>query len=420
MRENRNVAATGRAIDRAGTLACTFAIAAALVCSSAAIAPDARAGDKLRVGIVLPLSGQFALNGQNIRRGYDLAIEDINKAGGIKALGGMQIEAIYADNQGKQDVAIGETERLIQQENVSAIMGSGHSPTTIAGTQAAERNKTPWIVEVAAADIILERGFKYITRVNVKASWYGQAPVDFLDYAKKELEQKVERVAIMYTDDDWGRASIAKGSGEALKNRGYQVVEEIAYPSASQDVTTYINKIKASRPDAFIVTSFPNDAVLVGRTAEQLNLKVPIAIGVSSGYILPSFRSSLGAAAEKWLIVGGWNPDIPGAKPLADRFKQKFNTDMNEHTALAYQAAIVLKEAVELAKSTEREKINDAVHALKISPGPQLIMPYEGIEFDAIGQNPHARQLIMQVQQGQLVTVWPGQFASTKPVLPFR
>ena len=133
MRENRNVAATGRAIDRAGTLACTFAIAAALVCSSAAIAPDARAGDKLRVGIVLPLSGQFALNGQNIRRGYDLAIEDINKAGGIKALGGMQIEAIYADNQGKQDVAIGETERLIQQENVSAIMGSGHSPTTTLG-----------------------------------------------------------------------------------------------------------------------------------------------------------------------------------------------------------------------------------------------------------------------------------------------
>jgi ABC-type branched-subunit amino acid transport system substrate-binding protein len=81
--------------------------------------------------------------------------------------------------------------------------------------------------------------------------------VDFLDHAKRALNQKIERVAIMYTDDDWGRASIAKGAGEALKNRGYQVVEEIAYPSASQDVTTYINRVKAARPDAFIVTSFP-------------------------------------------------------------------------------------------------------------------------------------------------------------------
>src|SRR5438552_3945625 len=139
---------------------------------------------KIRIGVVLPLSGQFAVGGQNVKRGYDLAADELNAAGGIKALGGARIELEYADNQGKQDVAIGETERLIQQEKVAAIMGSWHSPTTIAGTQAAERHQTPWIVEVASADVVLERGFKYVTRVNVKASWYGEAPVDFLDYAK--------------------------------------------------------------------------------------------------------------------------------------------------------------------------------------------------------------------------------------------
>jgi branched-chain amino acid transport system substrate-binding protein len=275
-------------------------------------------------------------------------------------------------------------------------------------------------VEVSAADIILERGFKYVARVNVKASWYGAAPVDFLDHVKKALNMKIERVAIMYTDDDWGRASIAKGSGETLKARGYQVVEEIAYPSASQDVTTYINRVKAARPDAFIVTSFPNDAVLVGRAVEQLSLKVPIVVGVSSGYILTSFRTSLGPAADKWFIVGGWNPDIPGASALATRFKQKYDVDMNEHSALAYQTAFVMKEAIEKAKSTERDPINTALHKLTIEPGPLLTMPYTKIEFDETGQNPHARQLILQVQKGELVTVWPEQFASTKPMLPFR
>jgi branched-chain amino acid transport system substrate-binding protein len=375
---------------------------------------------KVRIGVVLPLSGQFALGGQNVKRGYDLAAEELNKAGGVKALGGAQIELVYADNQGKQDVAIGETERLIQQENVSAIMGSWHSPSTIAGTQAAERHKTPWIVEVASADVVVERGFKYVTRVNVKGSWYGEAPVDFLDYAKSALKQKIERVAIMFTDDDWGRSSVGKGTKDALKKRGYEIVEEIAYPSASQDVTTYINKIKAARPDAFVITSFPNDALLVGRTVEQLSLKVPIAVGVSSGYALPTFRTNLGPAAEKWFIVGGWNPDIPGAKPLADKFKAKFNVDMNEHSALAYQTLFVLEEAIEQAKSTDRDKINDALHAIKIEPGPLMVMPYEKIEFDKTGQNPHARELILQVRGGEPVTVWPEKYASSKPVLPFR
>ena len=121
----------------------------------------ASALEKIRIGVVLPLSGQFALGGQNVKRGYDLAAEDINKNGGVKSLGGAPIELVYADNQGKQEVAIGETERLIQDEKVAAIMGSWHSATTIAGTQAAERLKTPWIIEVSSANIILERGFKY-------------------------------------------------------------------------------------------------------------------------------------------------------------------------------------------------------------------------------------------------------------------
>jgi branched-chain amino acid transport system substrate-binding protein len=397
-----------------------LALALAIAAGAVGSMDGALAQNKVKVGVVVPLSGPFALGGQNVKRGYDLAVEDINAAGGIKALGGAQIELVYADNQGKQDVAIGETERLIQQEKVSAIMGSWHSPSTVAGTQAAERNRTPWVVEVSSADVILERGFKYVTRVNVKASWYGSAPVDFLEYAKAKLGQNVQRVAIMYTDDDWGRASIGKGTKEALKAKGYEIVEEIPYPSATQDVTTYINKIKAARPDAFIVTSFPNDSILVGRAIEQLGLKVPLVIGVSAAYALPSFVTNLQQAADKWIIVGGWNPDIPGAKPLADKYRSKYNVEMNEHSALAYQTTLVLKEAIEQAKSDDREKINEALHKFKLEPGALMIMPYEKIEFDETGQNPHARELMLQVQNGKVVTVWPENYASAKPMLPFR
>src|SRR5918996_5711407 len=112
------------------TITATVALTAAVAAFTWTGAPAQ--STKVRIGVVLPLSGQFALGGQNVKRGYDLAAEDLNKAGGVTALGGAQIELVYADNQGRQDIAIGETERLIQQENVAAIMGSWHSPTTIA------------------------------------------------------------------------------------------------------------------------------------------------------------------------------------------------------------------------------------------------------------------------------------------------
>ncbi len=84
---------------------------AAIVCMIAAqfMQPSAAQTSKLKVGVVVPLSGQFALGGQNVKRGYDLGAEEVNATGGIKALGGAQMELVYADNQGKQDVAIGET-----------------------------------------------------------------------------------------------------------------------------------------------------------------------------------------------------------------------------------------------------------------------------------------------------------------------
>jgi branched-chain amino acid transport system substrate-binding protein len=400
---------------------CVIVVAFVLLVTSFGWMREAEGEAKIPVGVVLPMSGPFAVAGKLCKYGYDLAVEDINKAGGIKSLGGAQLELVYGDHQGKQDVAIGETERLAQQEKVVAFMGSWHSPSTVAATQAAERLRVPWIVEVASADVIVERGFKYVVRVNVKGTWYGEAGVDFLDYLRESSSwPKVERVAIMYTDDDWGRSSVGTGAKEALKNRDYQIVEDIAYPGVTQDVTTYISKIKAARPDAFIITSFPNDALLVGRAVEKLELKVPVAIGVSAGYVQPQFRGNLGPLAERWFVVAGWNSDIAGAKPLAESYKAKYNEDFSEHSALAYQAALVLKEAIESAGSTDRDKINEALHRVVIEPGPRLVMPFEKIEFDQTGQNSYARELILQIREGKLVTVWPEKYASQKALLPFR
>ena len=157
---------------RHGTWLALAMMLLAIVIATGSWEARAQGPAKVRIGVLLPLSGPIAVGGQLVRRGYEMAAEDINKAGGVKSLEGAQLELIFGDHQARQDIAIGETERLIEREKVVAIMGAYHSPATVAATTASERLRTPWIIEVAAADAILERGFKYVTRVNVKASWY--------------------------------------------------------------------------------------------------------------------------------------------------------------------------------------------------------------------------------------------------------
>src|SRR4030067_3664905 len=121
--------------------------------------------EAVRVGALYPLTGDLAKLGEENKDGLQLAIDEINAAGGIKSMGGAQIEMVWGDTTGKPEVGISEVERLAQQENVVAIIGAYQSAVTTPATQAAERLSVPFIVSMAVSDKITERGFKYTFRV---------------------------------------------------------------------------------------------------------------------------------------------------------------------------------------------------------------------------------------------------------------
>lgn len=377
----------------------------------------ALAADDVKVGVLLPLSGPVAPIGQNNRRGHALAIDEVNAAGGIKSLGGAKLVIVDGDTQGNPKVGIQEAEKLVTQ-GVAAILGAYQSNVTFPSTQVAEKAAVPYIDPVAIADTITEgRNFKYTFKVAPKASWYARDQLKFIKWVGEKSGKPIKRVVLMYEDTLFGQ-STSKGQEASAKELGMEVVEKIAYPAESPDMTPTISRIKQIAPDALVLVSYIADAVLITKTMKELGVNVPI-MGTSAGHIDPAYITNLGPLAENSFTVGEWNPDLKkkGAADIAARFQAKFGVPMNGHAAETYMSTMVLVDALERAGSADRAKLREALSKTNIC-GDRNILPYNCIRFEESGQSPEGQLVMLQVQNGKFVSVWPPEVAAATPVYP--
>ena len=360
------------------------------------------AADTVKVGILLPLSGSVAPIGVNNRRGHEFAVEEINANGGIKALGGAKLEMIDGDTQGKPEIGITELQKL-ERKGVVAIMGAYQSGVTFPVTQVSEKLRVPFIDPVAIADSITSRGFKYLFKVSPQASWYARDQIRFV--------KPVKSVVLLHEDTLFGK-STGDGQVAAAEQFGIKVLDRIAYPKDSPDMTATMAKIKQMNPDAVLLVSYLSDAVLITKTMKELGINAPI-VGTSAGHIDPAYISTLGKDADYTFTVGEWATDVKkkGVVEISKRFKEKFGVDMNGHAAETYMSTYVLADALERAGSTDRKKLRDALAETKLC-GDQNILPYDCVRFDQTGQSPEAQLIIMQIIDGQHKTVWPFDAAS--------
>jgi branched-chain amino acid transport system substrate-binding protein len=229
-----------------------------------------------------------------------------------------------------------------------------------------------------------------------------------MEHLGKAAGKKFERPAIVHEDTDFGQ-SIAKGVAMFLKEKGYTLVQDISYPSPIADVTPIITKLKASKADVVFRASYVAEEILFKRASARLDYNVPVLIPGVNPY---SVMRSLGVLAENEMSVAFWNKDIDArSKSLNDRYKAKAKDDMNTQPAYLYQAMWVIKEALELAKKADRESLRASLTKIRIEPGPNLFMPWKFIKFGEDGMNTGGMPIILQVQGGNYVTVFPQEFA---------
>ena len=374
------------------------------------------AAEKVKIGVILPLSGPVAPIGKTAKAGLDYGVKEINEAGGIQSLGGAELELIYADSTGKPEVGLSEAERLILKEKVSALMGAYQSSVTYTSTEAAERYKVPYLVIISVMDKITERGLDYVFRPTQKASHQSGAMVDFLHAMGEKTGKKVKTVAFLHENTDWGQAS-AKVWKKKCEEYGFEVVLDESYPHAATDLTPVVIKLKRANPDAILNVSYISDMILLVNATADLQFECMAWVCGGGGELDPKFIPAVGHKADYMFTVTPWQFDLVKSKPwikeVNEGFKKMTGDNLTTVSAMTYSNIYTLRDALERAGSTERGKIQKALADTDITKGKAMILPFERIKFNEEGQNPYQRMVVSQFIDEEIRVVYPEQFVAS-------
>ena len=404
-------------------------LSAAVVAAALSVGP-AWAAD-VKIGVVMPLSGNAANAGKSALDAMQLAAEIINTPhpelsalpsvgpGGLSKLGGAKIQIVSADHQGNPAEGQSQTLRLITQEKVAALVGAYQSNVSFTATAVAERYGIPFVVGDSVAANITSRGFKWVFRTTPVASDFAANYMQFLNDMKK-AGHKVETVAVVNENTDYG-TSVAGTVLEQAKSHGINVVAQIPYNANATDVSAQVLTLKDKKPDCVIFISYTADAILYMKTMKNLDYAPPMIIGDDSGFSDPTFVPSIGNIAQGVMNRSAWDTGKPGSvtAKINDMFKAKTGHEMDDTSARDMQAMFVLADAINRAGSTEPAKIQAALNATNLKP-EQLIMGYRGVKFDQTGQNTEAATYLIQLQGKDYVAVWPEKSATAKLQWPMK
>ena len=379
----------------------------------ALLAGAALAQNSVLVGVNIPRTGPVGPVGALIEPGIRLAVDEINAAGGIKSLGGARIDLRWADNQANPSLAASEEQRLVQQENVALVIGGGASGAELTATQMAERLKVAHVVSIATANEITGRGFRYTFQVSARGNDYAQGFVEFLNFLRSERKTAAKRVVVLNENSPLG-ASVAKDLLPAAKSAGYEVVEHIEYPASTSDVSSLLTRIRAAKPDVVLHIGYVGDSILLWNTRRQMGMEAIPFIGITSGIGSPAFIKAVGAAANGALTLSQTNVDIPreAIRKFAAAHEARFKVPPENNGFFGYQAVYVVKAALEKAASRDPEAIRQALASLDMTS--DVVLAQDAIRFADNGANRESPVLMLQIQNGRLVTVWPAQAAAAK------
>ncbi len=370
----------------------------------------------IHIGGIHPLTGGLAADGIQMDNAIQMAIAEINGEGGV--LGGQQLAYLSSDSTGAAEVGQTEAERLIGEGAVSIIC-CFQSAVTSNVAAIAEREGVPLVIDVAVSDAILDQGYEYTFRLQPNATSMGVNGAQFLRQLADESGVEINTVVYLYEGTTGFGDSVRAAFVAEAGNQGLEVLDEIGYaPFEVTDLTTEMTRINVLEPDAVVVTGYYNDGLLAARNAEEVGLNTKVVFGIAQGtYDQPQFVADAGDLAECFYDSNyHWDASDPAAQIVRDSFQSAYGEEMRTSAVLAYQATYIIADAIERAGSADPAAIRDALAETDYA---DHILPYLGsITFDETGETTNASPVVMQVQDGAVVQVWPTGVAESDPIFP--
>jgi len=367
----------------------------------------------IKIGILQPVTGALAQDGEYGRLGAEIALNEINAAGGIKSMGGAKLQMVFGDARSNPEGGTAEVERM-QAEGVAGIVGGFASPIALAASQAASRYDIPYIVDVGVSDQIVNRGLKNTFRFGPGFGTVTSTALENLSKLNDAAGKPAKTVVIVHEDGLFG-SGMAKLLNERLPQRGFEVMETIAHPTPSRDMSNVALRIRALNPDLVIPSSYYAEFVLLARTMQQQRIRpkgvYAILNGAASNF---RFVKEFPDAANLVMDCNHWadprKPRTAQVRTLAEKDGRfwLYNTPLN------YSCVRLMADAIERAGSADRAKVTEA---LANSTFADHIMPYGPTKF-VNGQNTGAAPVNTQVQNGDIKVIFPTEFADAKAVFP--
>ena len=333
----------------------------ALACASALVALTApvHAQEPIKIGAFLSVTGPASFLGDPQSKTLKLYVDKINAAGGVM---GRRLELVYEDEEANPAVATQKAEKLFQVGKVDFLTGTVNSGSTLAVGQVAERNNRLIATTVSFADsITADKCSPNVFRVNARAGMQSAALADWM-----ASTQKNANVFYLGPDYEMGRSTVAAFKA-AAEGKGAKTAGEVFAPLDNKDYSPYFGQIRGARPTVIYTSVAGNDTVRLFTQMAEFGVNRNVQVVGASGTVTSQNLAAIGKAADGFVTGVGYSPSIDGSenrKFVAD-FEAANKSKPDLYGADSYGVLFFYKAAVEKAKSTDTDKVREAMRGLQ-------------------------------------------------------
>lgn len=364
--------------------------------------------EPIKIGISLPLTGDFSQPGGEAKRGYEIWAEIVNEGGGLL---GRPVKLIIRDDASDQNTIVSDYNRLITQDKVDLLLGTFSSLLNLPASAVAEKNRMVYVEPAGGAPEMFSRGFQYLFFAQ-QATAPHQADL-FAQWVLSLPANQRPKTAAYPTQDDPFTQPVIEGIRSQLEAGGVKTVYTTVYPPDTTNFDTIASDIKASGAELVAEGAVFEDGVGIIRSFQKVGYSPKILFETSAPSNSAEFSNAIGVQnTEGIFYTVSWSPeaDTPLNAEFVSRYQEKYGQLPAEDAADAFAAAQVLQTAVEAVGEIDQAKIKDYLHANSV----ETVLGT--LSWDETGA-PQGSFLLAQWQGGTSEIVLPDELATTDSIV---
>ncbi len=376
-------------------------------------------GDTITLGAAVSVTGKYSTNGKHTMNGYNLAVETINAAGGVKVGGkSYKLKIIYYDDESTPARGAQLAERLINQDGIKFLLGPYSSGLTKAIAPVTEKYKIPMVEGNGASRSLFTQGYKYLFAVLSTSEQYLAEAINLA--AEKALadgrKPETLTVALAFENDPFSQ-DVRAGVMDDVSRYGMKIVVDDKLPKELNDMSATLTKVKAVKPDILVISGHSKGAATAIKQIAQMKVDVPmLAIThCEAAKVIDKFGADADytLCATQWAETMSYRDDTFGsAGDYSNTFNKKFGYTPPYQSAESSAAVLTFVDAFQRAGSFDTDKVRDALAATEMQTF------YGNIKFDESGKNTAKPMALRQIQGGKLKVVAPSKWAAAELIHP--